>query len=208
MNRFSSFTFCILLCSYSLLTSAQEGWDEMKKKNFQINIPEGYIDTIYSNCFDDNRVLFSALSCSNAIESESGEVTLFFGIFPTLEKHYKLNRPHPDEMHRYKIRENLAWTLMKSRYYVSAEDWKECVTYEPSIYARRIYNADTIMTYHFWPKEAPVLYRDKYIGSQTIIGQKNGKGYFSIHCFYTEKGKENLEKHLADIEGIIRFRKD
>lgn len=77
------------------------------------------------------------------------------------------------------------------------------ISYKPSDYARSAFNADTVITYplKMWKK-----HEAKYNHCQVMTIQKNTRGYISLYFFYTDKGKQNFENYMKQLNGLFWYR--
>lgn len=213
------------LCAFSQLPPLRHE----RRDVLEYTIPKGYKKYITSECFKGYPHLKSALHCTmTGLFSNDDEIIVIYytPMFPTVEDSIRMTRfmqqmapavermpvekwkntryPDRNSIHRNTIRNNLGYTLRKSD--IQKEDIEKHVTFFPPAYAKEVYNADSVATYYFWPSFEDKPYRGKYIGAQAIMAQKRDKGYFVVYCFYTEKAKENLDRYLKQLEGVVRFK--
>lgn len=75
--------------------------------------------------------------------------------------------------------------------------------YESSSYARKAFNADTVITYQLkvWHP-----YENKYNHCKVIVMQKNKRGCITLYCLYNDAGKEKLSTYMRALEGLFRYR--
>ena len=83
----------------------------------------------------------------------------------------------------------------------ASDDWP--VRYESSEYARRAFNADTVMTY---PLKMWKNYKRKYSNCQVTIIQKNGRAFVRLLTLYKDNAKDKLTDYMKKLEGMFWFR--
>ncbi len=83
----------------------------------------------------------------------------------------------------------------------ASDDWP--VRYESSEYARRAFNADTVMTY---PLKVWKNYKRKYSNCQVTIIQKNGRAFVRLLTLYKDNAKDKLTDYMKKLEGMFWFR--
>lgn len=71
-----------------------------------------------------------------------------------------------------------------------------------SDYARRAFNADTVLTF---PLKVWRPYK-KYRHCRVTVIQKNGRGHIQLYTFYTDEGEKELDNYLRSLEKMIWYR--
>jgi len=83
---------------------------------------------------------------------------------------------------------------------------RDHVTYHSPEYAKQSFNADTVISYKLNMQGHKI--KDRYTDNNVLVLQKNGRGYITIYCFYTQKGKKELDKYMKQIENMFWYRQD
>ena len=97
--------------------------------------------------------------------------------------------------------DKLAWDSEKS-----VEDMRTQATYMPQEYARKVFNADTVLTYSI-NLEGKKLNKKYNHHKAILMYSKPYKTYLLLHCFLTDEGLKNFDsKYLKDIEKMFRFK--
>lgn len=147
---------------------------------------------------------------SPTIKSNDQDFIAFFCIQPNnnhppflLKDKVEFNKT---EVYRYlfPIRANLAMSLNKKREDISFDKIGCYIEYKPTNYAKEVFNADTVITY---PLSLGNEYlREKYEHCNVWLFHKTNVGYFSLYCFYTNKGYANKRRYEQELEKILKFK--
>lgn len=75
--------------------------------------------------------------------------------------------------------------------------------YKSSKYARKAFNADTVITYplKMWEK-----YENKYTHCLVILIQKRYRGCIPLYCLYTDEGAKKLNHYIKSLKKIFWYR--
>lgn len=101
-----------------------------------------------------------------------------------------------DRLHKLTI----AWTLRINTGKDSL-DWSS-VRRLPSAYARRAFNADTVLVF---PLKVWKPYKE-YRHCRVTVIQKNGRGCIQLCTFYTDEGEKELDNYLRSLEKMVWYR--
>lgn len=147
---------------------------------------------------------------SPTIKSSDQDFIAFFSIQPNNYQPPLILKDKTElegkEIYRYLlgIRANLAISLNKKKDNISFNDIKHFIEYKPATFAKDIFNADTVITYPL-SLEGECL-REKYNYCDVWLFHKINVGYFSLYCFYTDKGYANKRMYEQELEKILRFK--
>lgn len=166
-----------------------------------------YVDVI--ECFDTISRLHWMLTCQShrlyakdghfmtyifiADKLTPGQIALSKAINPKL--HYDVDKTHISQIKGY----------IRAAYGEKASsEWKDYVTYFSDKEAKKLFNADTLISLlvELKPNE---YYEGKYKYLNALFLQKNRRGYITLNCFYDEEGKKNLDKYIKELKGTIWF---
>lgn len=88
-----------------------------------------------------------------------------------------------------------------------SKKWKDYVTHYPESEARRIFGADSVISYtiNLIPKDYYIKKGKKYKYVDALFIQKKGRGYVYFYSFYTHKAKRNIELYRKQIETIVHY---
>ena len=75
--------------------------------------------------------------------------------------------------------------------------------YKSSKYARKAFNADTVITY---PLRMWENLENKYNHCQVMIIQKKRRGCIALYCFYNDKGAKKLSHYIRSLEHLFWYR--
>ena len=75
--------------------------------------------------------------------------------------------------------------------------------YKSSKYARKAFNADTVITY---PLRMWENLENKYNHCQVMIIQKKRRGCIALYCFYNDKGAKKLSHYIRSLEHVFWYR--
>ena len=87
---------------------------------------------------------------------------------------------------------------------IKAERWTYPIHYHTTDYARRAFNADTVISFplEVWGKP----YKRKYKHALGLTIQKNGRSFIQLTILYTDKGRGKLDSYLRSLEKMIWYR--
>ena len=77
------------------------------------------------------------------------------------------------------------------------------LTYKSLKYARKAYNADTVITY---PLRMWENLENKYNHCQVMIIQKKRRGCIALYCFYNDKGARKLSQYIRSLKKVFWYR--
>lgn len=106
-----------------------------------------------------------------------------------------------DEMHINRIKADFGMNLNKKVGCIFLRDLP--VSYKSSSYAKKTFNADTVITY---PLKMWEVYKEKYNSCQVMIIQKKSRGYIAFYCFYNNRDKKKLNRYMKQMEGVFWYR--
>jgi hypothetical protein len=143
-------------------------------------------DKSKSECFKEYPNLARILSCQpNQFVSSDEQCIVFIRLIPPY-KNVKIN-------HLTHIRVNIIYSLgYDYTYFLNKEnhvDWQHYLNYYPQEKTKSIFNADTVVRYSMNLKPED-YYKGKYEYLESLVIQKENKGFVEIFCFYSQKGKE------------------
>lgn len=144
---------------------------------------------------------------SPTIKSSNQDFIAFFSIQPNNSQPPFILKDKVEyegkEIPRYllHIRANLAISLNKN---ISFDEIEHFIEYKPATYAKDIFNADTVITYSL--SLGGEYLRGKYKHCDVWLFHKINVGYFSLYCFYTDKGYANKRMYEQELEKILRFK--
>ena len=77
------------------------------------------------------------------------------------------------------------------------------LNYRSSKYARKTFNADTVITYplKMWQK-----LENKYNHCQVVMIQKNTRGFIFLYCFYNDRAIKRLKYYFKSLEKVFWYR--
>ena len=91
-------------------------------------------------------------------------------------------------------------------YYNTGKDGLEHhpIRYLPTGYAKRAFNADTVITFPLtiWGKP----YKKHYKHAQGMLMKKKGKSHIILVTLYTDEGEKHLDSYLQSLEKMFWFR--
>lgn len=159
------------------------------------------------------------------LSSDDGECIVIVSIFKPISKEdniyesyiHSLKQYSPDDPsrvidmpHMWQIRHQIIYALgYDYSYFIKRRndvDWRQYLEYYPHEEAQRIFNADTAIRVPL--NLIPDKYYDylgKYKYLDALVLQRMGRGFITLFCFTTEKGKENMPHYWKQIEGIFRY---
>lgn len=144
---------------------------------------------------------------SPTIKSSNQDFIAFFSIQPNNNQPPFILKDKVEyegkEIPRYllHIRANLAISLNKN---ISFDEIEHFIEYKPATYAKDVFKADTVITYSL--SLGGEYLRGKYKHCDVWLFLKNNVGYFSLYCFYTDKGYANKRMYEQELEKILRFK--
>ena len=99
---------------------------------------------------------------------------------------------------------NLAISLDKEWREISIDEIGKYIEYKSSDYAKKVFNADQVIS-------CPIslggeYFREKYNHCNVLLFYKEKVGYFSLYCFYTDKGYKERNKYNKALEKMLRFK--
>lgn len=130
------------------------------------------------------------------IYSDNKDFILFLGIEPWCAENCPpplMNEVHESSVYCY-LRHNA----------IKAERWTYPIHYHTTDYARRAFNADTVISFplEVWGKP----YKRKYKHALGLTIQKNGRSFIQLTILYTDKGRGKLDSYLRSLEKMIWYR--
>ena len=101
------------------------------------------------------------------------------------------------------LRCDLAISFDKELDEISVDQIEQNIQYQPAGYARR-FNADIVITYPI--SLGNEFFRGKYNHCHVLLLYKREVGYFSLYCFYTDKGYKKKKKYDNELEKMVKFK--
>lgn len=99
---------------------------------------------------------------------------------------------------------NLQMHIECTRGKKDSELWKNYVTYYSEEDAKRLFNADTVITYSA-SLEKGYYFRKKYSHYKIYYLQRKGRGYIPIYCFFDKKAFKKQDKYTKIIDGLFWY---
>ncbi|MBX3257045.1 MAG: hypothetical protein KF862_23115 [Chitinophagaceae bacterium] len=167
-------------------------------------------------CFKNNIKLEAMFRClAHKLESRDKEVIVFLSNhfltkFDSINLRQSFPRmfiPDLNSQHIYEIRAQILYYLEKDATLFGENmgfNWKQYVRYYTSKESKRIFNADTAISYFITLKDKEA-YEGKYQYMQALFLQKKDRGFAQLYGFYTDKSKKKLSKYWRKIEGIFKY---
>lgn len=164
-------------------------------------------------CFKDNGKLEYIITCAgNQLRSKNEDFLAFILVYPRpdsakIQSYFSGNPKAADQMYAGQIRAKILQSLGKNASIHGPNanfNWEEYVHYYPPEEAKLKFNADNAVSFpiHLIPKD---YYKGKYKYLKALFLEKNGRGFINFYCFYTERGKKDLDKYWKAIESIFRY---
>ena len=93
----------------------------------------------------------------------------------------------------------------------SMKDLKENVYYYPEVYAKEVFNADTVISFSLPVKKIKneVFEKNKnrnYVKCEVLVLHKNDLGPLFLYCFFTDKGYKNRDEYMAKFAKAVKFK--
>jgi len=184
----------------------------LDSRGLKMMIPEGfekgYLDT---ECFEESAFLNSLLRCmDNKIISHEGNCMSFipfFKFFPGAEPDAVLARNYFENW-EYRI-EHFHIDQIRAKIKVAygeqaAERWKDYVTYFKPEQAKKIFNADTVITFDV--KLSPDQYfMDKFTLIRFLFLQKKGRFFNMVVSLYADQALKDRERYDMLNNSILRY---
>jgi len=82
---------------------------------------------------------------------------------------------------------------------------KDEVDYKTPEYAKKIFNADAVVTYPFEIEYLPLKARYNH-GKMILIHKRAMEGLLILYCFYNDEGVKKWGEYYEGIEQMFRFR--
>jgi hypothetical protein len=178
----------------------------IERRTHEDFVLDGKID-----CFDSIPRLKEMLTCKdNQYNSKDGHVKIFMGTFVMTREDsvsYASFLPQKaiipvNTQHIYQIIGDIR-TFHGYTQEEAKGRWREYVHYFTQEEARRICNADTVISYTLALDENEFYGRYKYIAVYYM--QKYDRGNVGIYCFYDDEAAKNPEKYMRNILGMFHY---
>ena len=180
--------------------TAEDLFDEIKLECRKSKII--YIKDVYE-CFSSYRNIYRVGCKRPTLESKDGHFIAFFDIQPPL-KHQRVDTTTIPYLRG--IRADLAMSLGKRIDDIPLEKVEEYIEYKSPDYAKNVFNADRALTYPLSRGEE--FFREKYNHCHVLLIYKENVGYFSLYCFYTDRGYKKRNKYNRELERMLKFKDD
>jgi len=174
-----------------------------------------------SECFDSFQNFPRMVGClSPIIKSNDNNFIAFFELSPDPDKEFWFSQEERQirkelfidpfkDINTYSytgtIRVGVAMSLNKDIRDISIDEIEKHVEYKSPDYAKKVFNANKVINY-------PIslhgeYFQEKYNHCNVLIVYKENAGYFSLYCFYNDKGYKEKKKYSKALDKMLKFKK-
>lgn len=206
---------CLLVSSIachaqgSMALVVKDPVDIVKSMKLEYKKPSGFEELRSSECFKPYPKLERIITCAyGLLRSTDQQFIVVTTLYRPLTKDDSvfISRISPnritslDWLHEANIKSNIEESLGKD----SAQYWRNYVKYYPSNKVRKIFNADSAITYSV-NLDLRNYYQRKYRYLDVLCVAKKRRGVMYFFYLYTDEGRKRYSDYRASFEGAFRY---